>query len=104
MSTDRILGYAPLDGLDGLLATLNAVPGPPVAAWQGSGLAALLQSEPEDGIPCSRHVPQTADPIGVQRRLELACHNGPFLPQDPAAATVSSDIVPPLLASAYPAL
>jgi hypothetical protein len=104
MSIDRILGYAPLNGLDRLLAALNTVPGPTVAAWHGSGLAVLLQAEPEDGAPCTWQTPQTADPMGVQRRLELACHNGPFLPQDPAAATVSSDIVLPLLASAYPAL
>ncbi len=40
----------------------------------------------------------------MQRRLELACHSGPFLPQDPAAATVPSDAVPSLLAAAWPAL
>jgi hypothetical protein len=104
MSTDRILGYAPLEGLDGLLATLNTVPGPAVEAWHGSSLAALLQSEPDDGMFCSQQTAQTTGLLGVQRRMELACHSGPFLPQDPAAATAPSDAVPSLLATAWPAL
>jgi hypothetical protein len=104
MSIDRILGYVPLEGLDGLLATLNAVPGPAVAALQGPNLAALLQSEPDDGTPCSEQAAQTASLVDVRRRLELTCHNGPFLPQDPAAATVPSEAVPSILASAWPAL
>jgi Gas vesicle synthesis protein GvpL/GvpF len=104
MSTDRLLGYAPLEGLDGLLATLNAVPGPAVEAWHGSSLAALLQSEPDDTLFCAQQISQAAGLPGVQRRLELACHTGPFLPQDPAAATVPSDAVPSLLSTAWPAL
>jgi hypothetical protein len=104
MSTDRILGYAPLEGLDALLATLNTVPGPAVEAWHGSSLAALLQSEPDDTLFCTQQISQATGPEGVQRRLELACHTAPFLPQDPASATVPSDAVPSLLSTAWPAL
>ncbi|HVY17981.1 MAG TPA: GvpL/GvpF family gas vesicle protein [Rhodopila sp.] len=104
MTTDRILGYAPLEGLDGLLTRLNAVPGPPVEAWHGCRLAAVLQSEPQDLLFCRQSLANSADFLAVERRLELACHAGPFLPQDPSAAIVPSDAVPALFAPAWLAL
>ncbi len=109
MTTDRILGYAPLDDLDGLLAVLNAIPGPAVEAWHGSRLAALLQLEP-DGAPLCRQrssqetcqgISQGTRLLTVQQRLQAACQAGPFLPQDPNAATLPSDTVPALLTPAW---
>jgi hypothetical protein len=95
MSMERILGYAPLDDLDGLLALLNAESGPAVMAWHGTHLAALLQAETDDG-------PQHR--IGILNRLATACSTGPFLPQEPSAAVVPAEAVPEILAPAWNAL
>lgn len=97
MIFDRILGYAPIAGLDRLLARLNAEPGPAVVAWHGSRLAALLQDEPAPGRGGT-------DTTRLGRRLATACLAGPFLPQDPAAATLPAEAVPVLLATAWEAL
>jgi hypothetical protein len=104
MTTDRILGYAPVDGLDALLAVLNAIPGPAVEAWHGAHLAALLQPEQDDASFCRHQISYATSLLTVQRRLQAACQAGPFLPQDPAAATVQSETVPALLAPAWHAL
>lgn len=104
MTTDRILGYAPLADLDGLLATMNAVSGPAVEAVLGSTLAALVQPEPEDGLFCRQPISQAAGQLMAQRRLEIACLAGPFLPHDPATALVPTTALHDLLAPAWDSL
>lgn len=104
MTIDRILGYAPLDDLDALLAVLNAIPGPAVEAWHGSRLAALLQQEPDDALFCRQQISHATSLLTVQRRLQAACRTSPFLPQDPDAAMLQSDAVPALLTPAWHAL
>ena len=104
MTTDRILGYAPLENLDGLLAMMNAVAGPAVEAIMGPSLAALMQPEAEDGLFCRQPISQAATQLMAQRRLEIACLAGPFLPHDPAVALVPSHALQGLLTPAWDAL
>ena len=112
MQQTRLLGFAPLEGLDALLAAMRAVPGPELlvhraphtASRGGPGVAALFQTEPD--VPLmERGREALAASLGtVQRRLEVACQAGPFLPMDPAAACCPAAAAPLLLASAWDAL
>jgi hypothetical protein len=104
MTTDRILGYAPLEDLDGLLAMMNAVAGPAVEAVMGPSLAALVQPEAEDGLFRRQPISQAASQLMARRRLEIGCLAGPFLPHDPAAALVPTSALRALLAPAWDAL
>jgi Gas vesicle synthesis protein GvpL/GvpF len=104
MTTDRILGYAPLADLDGLLAMMNAVAGPAVEAVPGPTLAALVQPEPEDGLFCRQPISQAAGQLMAQRRLAVACLAGPFLPHDPETALVPTSALRDLLAPAWNSL
>ncbi len=101
MMQDRILGYAPLDGLDALIDRLGEVPGPRVDVWRGPGLAAFSQAEASRGLFGGLNGAASAGLLAVQRRLEVACQAGPFLPQDPSAALVAADAIAPLLAASW---
>lgn len=112
MQLTRLLGFAPLAGLDALHAAMGAVPGPQLQvqhapsgdAGDGPTVAALFQDEPEVPFGGRSRDALTAGLKSVQRRLEVACQAGPFLPMDPAAACCPSASVPRLLASGWDAL
>lgn len=95
----RLLGFAPLTGLTHLRAALNGVPGAAVATYHGSAIAAFLQPEPDDGPRDSKAL--AADLLTVQRRLEVGCQAGPFLPMDPEAAVYPAASVSHLLDQAW---
>jgi hypothetical protein len=100
----RLLGFAPLSGLASLQAALDAVPGPAVQVQRGPAVAALLQAEPAASLFGRTRRALLADLHTVQRRLEVACLAGPFLPMNPAAACCPADALPPLLAATWEAL
>ncbi len=100
----RLLGFAPLAGLDALRAGLNAVATPQVHACHGSGLVALLQQEPDVPLFGGGRKATAAGLLMVQRRLEIACQIGPFLPMNPAAACCPAEAVSRLLEPAWNAL
>ncbi len=100
----RLLGFVPLSGLSSLLMALNAIPGPLVAAHHGPTLAALIQPEPITPLLRRNRTEIAAGLLAVQRRLEVACQAGPFLPMDPAAACCAADATAFVLATAWNAL
>ena len=100
----RLLGFAPLAGLDALRTALNAVAGPQVHACHGPGLVALLQQEPDAPLFGGGHKAMAPGLLMVQRRLEVACQAGPFLPMDPAAACCPAESASHLLEPAWNAL
>jgi hypothetical protein len=100
----RLLGFAPLHGLAALQAALDAIPGPAVQTHRGPAVAALLQAEPAASLFGRTRRALLADLHTVQRRLEVACLAGPFLPMNPAAACCPEAAVPPMLAAAWEAL
>lgn len=102
--TARLLGFAPIAGIDALRSALNAVPGPAVHACHGPTIAALLQPEPEEGLLCRDRGDLAAGLMTVQRRMEVACQAGPFLPMDPSAAVCPAQEVPEMLTPSWHAL
>ena len=100
----RLLGFAPLAGLDALRTALNAVAGAQVHACHGPGLVALLQQEPDAPLFGGGRKAMEAGLLTVQRRLEIACQSGPFLPMDPAAACCPPEAVSHLVEPAWVAL
>ena len=104
----RLLGFTPVTGLDTLRLALNAVPGPALhVRCSPSGpfaVAALLQDEPDAPLTSRSREELAASLQCVQRRLEIACLAGPFLPMDPAASCCPDAAVPRLLESAWEAL
>jgi hypothetical protein len=102
--TTRLLGYVPRSGLDALLLALNAVPGPPVEAHRGPAVAALVQPEPLTPLLRRDRTEIAAGLLTVQRRLEIACQAGPFLPMDPAAACCATDHTAAILETGWGAL
>jgi hypothetical protein len=109
MQLTRLLGFAPLDGLDALLAAMTAVPGPAMqvqraAATGGPMVAALFQAEPDVSFFGRSREALTVGLKAVQRRLEIACQAGAFLPMDPAAACCPTPSVARLLAAEWDGL
>lgn len=100
----RLLGFAPLAGLDALRTALNAVAGAQVHACHGPGLVALLQQEPEAPLFGGDRNAMAARLLTVQRRLEIACQAGPFLPMNPAAACCPAEAISHMLEPAWDAL
>jgi hypothetical protein len=118
----RLLGFAPLaeadavlrvteadavlgvTGADALLAAMRAIPGPYLRMQSGPAVVALLQEEPEVPLVGRSRDELIAGLQSVQRRLEVACAAGPFLPMDPAAACGPADDMPRLLEAAWDAL
>ena len=100
----RLLGFAPLVGLDALRTALNAVAGPQVHACHGPGVIALLQQEPDAPLFGGGRKATAAMLLTVQRRLEMACQAGPFLPMDPPTACCPAEAVSHLLESAWSSL
>ena len=82
-------------------------PSPPALSLPASSLPALSPwRQPEPPTPLLRGT--RADMLSrlhtVQRRLEIACQAGAFLPMDPAAACCPPGEVAAMLAQAWPAL
>jgi hypothetical protein len=96
----RLLGFAAADAADQLLAALAAVPGPEISAERAGGICALFQAD--RGGARKRHLREAAirDLFGVQRRLEVACLQGAFLPADPSRNLCERAKLPGLLADA----
>lgn len=101
----RLLGLAPAAGLEALRAALAAVPGPAIAlrADPACGAAALLQPEPAAALTGRGRAGLLAGLRSLQRRLEVACLAGPFLPADPSAACCPAAALDGALAAAWPA-
>ncbi len=97
----RLLGFAPLDGLEALRAKLAAVPGAALSTRCGAAVAAVLQMEPPVKLMRRRQKDLLSGLHTVQRRLEIACLAGPFLPMDPSAACCPADQVAELLAPSW---
>jgi hypothetical protein len=100
----RLLGFAPSAGLAALQAELSSVPGPQVWTESGETVAAVLQTEPKAPLIRRGRKALLEGLQTVQRRLEIACQAGPFLPMDPAAATCPADTARILLQSSWPAV
>jgi hypothetical protein len=115
----RLLGFLPEAAAAGLRPALDAVAGPRVELHHGPGLVApglvapglvapglVALAQPEPPTPLLRGT--RADMLSrlhtVQRRLEIACQAGAFLPMDPAAACCPPGEVAAMLAQAWPAL
>jgi hypothetical protein len=100
----RLLGFAPIEGLDALQSALKAVPGPALWVERGEDVAALVQAEPHAPLIRRGRKALLEGLHTVQRRLEVACQSGPFLPMDPAAATCPTGTLTRLLSAMWPAL
>jgi len=98
-----LLGVAPAALAPALAAALDAVPGPPLHLCPVGGLLGVAQRGARPMLAAGRG-PMFKRLHAVQRRLELACQLGPFLPADPAAAACPARDLPALLAAAAPAL
>jgi hypothetical protein len=97
----RLLGFAPLAGIDRLAAAMAAIPGAALQVQRGDEIAALTQVEPHVKMVRRRHKELFEGLHTVQRRLEVACQAGPFLPMDPSAACCPAGAVTRLLAGAH---
>jgi|GEM_PF-1919705 len=98
----KMLGFAAAPSAAALASALSAVPGPPVSLSCAGGVAAFVQAHHAGGkawIGQSRAC-MLRSLATVQRRLEVACLQGPFLPADPAAGLCRADEVATLLAEA----
>lgn len=104
----RLLGFAPLVGLDALQSALEMVPGPALriqrSAHGQSAVAAIAQDEPETALQSRSRDDLVTSLRTVQRRMEIACLAGPFLPMDPATACCLATTVPQLLEPAWDGL
>jgi hypothetical protein len=101
----RLLGFAAEARLDSLRAALADSAGPVLHLVAIAGLAVVAQTEKGGGLL------RTSDKTtllrrlhAVQRRLELACQAGPFLPADPAAPVIQLGELPRLVTAAAPRL
>jgi hypothetical protein len=86
MQQTRLLGFAPAAGADALYAAMRAVSGPKLHIQRSPGIVALFQDEPAPSPFGRSRTAMIASLHCVQRRLEVGCSAGPFLPMDPAAA------------------
>jgi hypothetical protein len=102
----RLLGFAPVAGLEALVAALNAVAGPSVRDLRApaGGLAALLQAEPGGTLMGRGRGALAAGLLTVQRRLEIGCQAGPFLAMNPASACCASTEIEGLLDAEWAAI
>jgi hypothetical protein len=102
----KILGFAHAASAAALTSALAAVPGRPVRVFCAGGLAALAQTDRNGGHARRRQSRATMlhALASVQRRLEVACLQGPFLPADPADGTCPADDIVPLLAASADAV
>ena len=101
----RLLGFFSESGLATLRAALAGSAGPALHLATVAGVGVAAQVEKEGGL--FRTLDRTAllrRLHAVQRRLELACQAGPFLPADPAAPAVRRGELPRLVGAAAPRL
>lgn len=97
----RLLGFCPESGFEALRAALTDSAGPALHLIVIAGLGVAAQVEKEGGL--FRTMDRTAllrRLHAVQRRLELACQAGPFLPADPAAPPIKRGELPRLVGAA----
>jgi len=99
----KILGFCASAEADALANILASVPGPLVSVYRAGELAAVAQADrPRGKLHVRRsRVALLRELASVQRRLEVACLHGPFLPADPAASCCADAAVDALLAPAW---
>jgi hypothetical protein len=91
-----LLGFAASSHAAALAGALAGVPGPRLITAQAAAVTAFAQQGASPRMrDTKRHLTALA---GVQRRLEVACLSGPFLPADPAHAVCALADLQPLLA------
>lgn len=101
----KLLGFTAESGLGTLRAALAASPGPALHLLAAAGLAVAAQTEQDGGLLRSFDKATLLRRLhAVQRRLELACQAGPFLPADPAAPGVPLGELSGLITAAAPRL
>jgi hypothetical protein len=96
----RLLGFAAEADAERLQAALSAVPGPSVSSVHAGGIAALVQSDRSPGRLSRKRDAALRALFEVQRRLEVACLQGAFLPADPSRNLCARAKLPVLLADA----
>jgi hypothetical protein len=96
----RLLGFAGEADAVTLQAALEAVPGPDVSSVSAGGVAALVQADRSTGRTPPKRDTALRALFGVQRRLEVACLHGAFLPADPSRNLCARARLPGLLAEA----
>jgi hypothetical protein len=101
MQQTRLLGFAPRTGAAELHAAMSAVSGPDLHMQYGPAVVALFQQEPGVPVVARGREELVASLRLVQRRLEVGCAAGPFLPMDPAAACCSAGAVARLLETTW---
>lgn len=104
MRSIRLLGFAPLRDSAQLATSLANIPGPPLHLCHGAAVVAVAQDEPRKPLLRRDRKALLSGLQTVQRRLEVACQAGPFLPMDPSAACCPPHWVASLLASGEVAL
>lgn len=101
----RLLGFAAESGVDALRTALADSTGPALHLVTVAGLAVAAQTEKDGGLLRSFDKATLLRRLhAVQRRLELACQAGPFLPADPAAPAVKLGELSGLVTAAAPRL
>jgi hypothetical protein len=98
-----LLGVAEAARAPALEAALAAQPGPALRLCQVGGLLGVAQVAARSAFPAGRAA-MFKRLHAVQRRLEIACQTGPFLPADPAAAQCPAGEFAALIEAAAPAL
>jgi hypothetical protein len=96
-----LLGFAPAARSEALYAALAALPGPAMSMLHGTGVAAFMQTEPSAPLIRRGRKALLSGLHTVQRRLEVACQAGPFLPMDPAAATGPASVISHVLQDSW---
>lgn len=104
MTPVRLMGFAGLAGIEKLRAAMAAIDGPPLRLVRGPAVAALVQDEPATSPARRGRKALLTGLQTVQRRLEVACQAGPFLPMDPGAAICPAASVDALLDLAWDGL
>jgi len=96
----RLLGFAAAEAASRLQAALAEVPGPAVSAERADAVCALYQADRGGERKIRKRDAAISALFGVQRRLEIACLEGAFLPADPARNLCERAKLPGLLADA----
>jgi hypothetical protein len=100
----RLLGFAPVADSAALFRALATLPGPDMTMLQGQDVAVFIQAEPSQKLLQRGRKALLTGLHTVQRRLEVACQAGAFLPMDPASACCPAALIPRVLDSAWAGL
>ncbi|TDG22995.1 hypothetical protein E2C05_26545, partial [Paracraurococcus ruber] len=98
-----LIGLAPAEGATALAEAMMREPGPPVLFHRAGSVALLAEPAERGGRLALLRRGKAGLLAGLhrlQRRLEIGCQMGPFLPFDPAAAACPEADLPRLLEGA----